>query len=296
MRRWWAAAAALFLVAGCASSTKLARATLPGPTTSTSSTSTSTTTTSTTPTTVAPATTTTIERPVTSTTAKPVTAVSAGGCPGNLANSIANTYSARQLVTVEASGYRTDVASVSLWQKSGNCWEAAAGPWSSFIGYNGFAPPGGKQEGDGKTPTGIYGFGSVIYGNAANPGVHEAYQPIDCGDWWDEDSSSSTYNTFQDLSCDSAGQTTPDPAFDNGSSEKLWEETNAYPSFAVIDYNTGPIVKGAGSAIFFHASLGHGTAGCVSVALANLDWFLRWMEPSQDPLIVMGTTSEITRF
>jgi L,D-peptidoglycan transpeptidase YkuD (ErfK/YbiS/YcfS/YnhG family) len=194
-------------------------------------------------------------------------------------------------VTVEASGYGTDVATVTLWQKPSGCWEPAAGPWSGFIGYDGFAAPGQKREGDGKTPSGVYGFGPVVYGNAANPGVHETYQPIDCGDWWDEDSSSPTYNTFQDLSCSDTN-----PPFNNGSSEKLWEEANAYPSFAVIDYNTGPITKGAGSAIFLHASLGHGTAGCVSVPLADLDWFLRWMEPSQDPLVVMGTAAQITRF
>ena len=78
-------------------------------------------------------------------------------------------------------------------------------------------------------------------------------------------------------------------------SEALWTEQTAYPSFAVVDYNTSPILSGAGSAIFLHASLGHGTAGCVSVPLSDLDWFLRWMEPSQDPLIAMGTSSEITR-
>lgn len=231
--------------------------------------------------------------PRTTTTTKPPSAAasSSSACPANLASSIANTYSAHQLVTVETSSYSTDVATVTLWQKSGSCWQLAAGPWSGFIGYNGFADH--KQEGDGKSPTGIYGFGSVIYGNAPNPGVHEAYQLLDCGDWWDEDSSSPTYNTFQDLQsnpCDT------NPPFNNGSSEKLWEETTAYTSFAVVDYNTSPIVKGAGSGIFLHASTGGGTAGCVSVPQSDLDWFLRWMEPSQDPLIVMGPASEITRF
>lgn len=285
MRRWQAAAAALVMagsVAACGSSrTRLAKAAATTTSTSTSST----TSTTVAPTTTAASTTTSVARPATTTT-RPVVAA-AGSCPANLASSIANTYSARQLVTVESSGYGTDVATVTLWQKSGSCWALAAGPWSGFIGRNGFSDS--KREGDGKSPTGAYGFGSVIYGNAPNPGVHEAYQPLDCGDWWDEDSSSPTYNTFQDLSCNT------DPSFDNGSSEKLWEETQAYPSFAVIDYNTAR-VPGAGSAIFFHASTGGGTAGCVSVPLSDLDWFLRWMEPSQDPLIVMGPASEITRF
>lgn len=258
--------------------------------TTSSSTSTSTTTSTTTaPTTTVKRVTTTIPR-ATTTTSRPVAAAaSSGGCPANLASSVANTYSARQLVTVEASGYGTDIATVVLWQKSGSCWEPTAGPWSGFIGYNGFAPPGSKREGDGRTPTGIYGFGPVIYGNAPNPGVHEAYHDLVCGDWWDEDPSSAQYNTFQHVPC---GTT---PSWSKGS-EALWTEGGPYPSFAVISYNTDPITPGAGSAIFFHASTGGGTAGCVSVPLSDLDWFLRWMEPSQDPLIVMGTANEITRF
>lgn len=282
-------AVALTLLAGCASAGPHAAAVRNFTTTSASTTTTVATTTTT-----VPVTTTTTARPTTTTAKTRPAAPAAATCSANLARSIANTYSARQLVTVESSGYATDVATVTLWQKSGSCWVLAAGPWSGFIGYNGFAPPGQKHEGDGRTPTGIYGFGPVIYGNAADPGVHEAYHRLVCGDWWDEDPSSAQYNTLQHWDpCNTQ------PPWANGS-EALWTETTPYPgpypSFAVIDYNTNPIVKGAGSAIFLHASLGHGTAGCVSVPLPDLDTFLRWMEPSQDPLIVMGPASEITRF
>ena len=286
MRRVWAAAAVLAaVVAGCGSSTRLAKTT--ASTTSTTSSTTSTTADPTT-TTTARATTTTVVVPRTTTTTKQAAVASSGACPSNLASSIANTYSARQLVTVESSSYGTDVATVSLWQKSGSCWQLAAGPWSAFIGRYGFTD--NKREGDGRSPTGVYGFGPVIYGNSPDPGVHEAYHNLVCGDWWDEDSSSPTYNTFQHEPCGY------NPPFANGSSEQLWTLKTAYTSFAVIDYNTSARTPGAGSAIFFHASTGGGTAGCVSVPQSDLDWFLRWMEPSQDPLIVMGPSSEITRF
>ena len=66
-----------------------------------------------------------------------------------------------------------------------------------------------------------------------------------CGDWWDEDSASPTYNTFQHAACG----TTPPFAAD---SEALWTEGNAYPSMAVIDYNTPPAGP-LGSGIFLHA-------------------------------------------
>lgn len=190
------------------------------------------------------------------------------------------------MITVEAPGAASTVAAVELWQRSGSCWQPVAGPWSGFIGYNGFS--GRKREGDGTTPTGIYGIGSVMYGNAANPGVRYSYHLLVCGDWWDENPASSGYNTFQHAPC---GQ---NPF--GGDSEALWTETAPYPSFAVVDYNTDPVIPGAGSAIFVHASTGGPTAGCVSVPLGDLDQLLRWLNPADSPVIVMGPSGEIASF
>jgi L,D-peptidoglycan transpeptidase YkuD (ErfK/YbiS/YcfS/YnhG family) len=244
----------------------------------------------TTSTTARPATTSTTSttRRSAATTAAPRPPVASGpGCAPSLASSLAYTGSARQLVTVEASSYSTTYASVELWQRSGSCWQPAGGPWTGRIGANGFSDH--HREGDATSPTGFYGLGPVIYGNAADPGVHEAYHRLLCGDWWDEDPTSAGYNTFQHVACGTK------PSFGDGS-EALWTETAAYPSFAVIDYNTGPVVKGAGSAIFLHADTGSPTVGCVSVPLADLDQALRWLRPADSPAFVMGPAREISRF
>jgi L,D-peptidoglycan transpeptidase YkuD (ErfK/YbiS/YcfS/YnhG family) len=209
------------------------------------------------------------------------------GCPLNLADRLSSTGSAGQLITVDAPTYATTSATVTLWQRQGNCWEIAGGPWSGRIGRNGFSDH--HHEGDGTTPTGAYGIGAVMYGVAANPGVSYGYHDLVCGDWWDEDPTSADYNTFQHVPC---GQS---PPF-GGGSEALWQEGNAYPSFAVVDYNTDPVVPGAGSAIFIHADIGAATNGCVSVPLAELDQLLTWLHPSAGPQIVMGPDSEIDNF
>jgi L,D-peptidoglycan transpeptidase YkuD (ErfK/YbiS/YcfS/YnhG family) len=164
---------------------------------------------------------------------------------------------------------------------------AVAGPWPSLIGQNGFSEH--HREGDGTTPTGRYGVGPVMYGNAADPGVQERYVHLVCGDWWDEDPTSTAYNTFQYVPC---GQK---PSF-GGQSEALWQETAPYPSFAVIDYNTDPVQAYAGSAIFFHADTGQATTGCVSVPLADLDLALRWLNPADQPAFVMGPASVIADY
>jgi len=207
-------------------------------------------------------------------------------CAPNLADELRTTLGAGQLVTVEATNFETTVAAVDLWQRDRTCWARAGGPWTALIGLNGFSNH--HREGDGTTPTGIYRIGPVVYGDAPNPGFHGRYRRLVCGDWWDEDPTSPAYNTFRHVPC---GQL---PPF-GGDSETLWTETSYYPSFAVVEYNTGPVVPYAGSAIFVHASTGAPTTGCVSIPLSDLDTFLRWLDPTRVPTIVMGPVSEIDR-
>ncbi len=154
----------------------------------------------------------------------------AAPCSG-LANELASTRGASQLVTVEASGYRTTVASLVLWERTGGCWRRVAGPWTARLGRSGLSDH--KREGDGATPTGAYALGATVYGIAPDPGVRTAYHRLVCGDWWDEDPSSPGYNTFRHVPCGTA------PPF-GGGSEALWQATVAYQQFAVVEYNVAP--------------------------------------------------------
>jgi len=190
-------------------------------------------------------------------------------------------------MTVESSSFGTTYATVELWQRTSGCWQLAGGPWGARIGANGFSDH--HREGDDTPPTGIYGFGAIVYGNATDPGTLYPYHLLVCGDWWDEDATSAAYNTFQHVACGST------PPF-RGGSEALWTETAPYPSFIPVAYNTRPVVAYAGSAIFVHADTGSATAGCVSIPLSDLDRFLRWLQPAASPLIVMGPAGEITAF
>jgi L,D-peptidoglycan transpeptidase YkuD (ErfK/YbiS/YcfS/YnhG family) len=119
--------------------------------------------------------------------------------------------------------------------------------------------------------------------------VHAPYHLLVCGDWWDEDPTSRHYNTFQHVPCGSR------PPF-GGDSEALWTETAAYPSFLVVDYNMGPVVAYAGSAIFVHASTGEATTGCISIPLPDLDQLLRTLDWARQPRLVMGPAAEVRRF
>ena len=205
----------------------------------------------------------------------------AAACPANLANGIATPATARQLVTVEAKVARTTYAEVRTWRRVDGCWVAAAGPYPARVGKNGLSSS--RREGDGTTPTGTYRIGRTMYGNEANPGVRFRYRRLRCGDWWDEDPASPTYNSFQHVACGAR------PPFAGGS-EGMWQQPRPYPYLAVVEYNMRPVVPGKGSGIFLHAQTGGPTIGCVSLRKAELRAVLRWLRPDDAPVIAIGTT------
>jgi L,D-peptidoglycan transpeptidase YkuD (ErfK/YbiS/YcfS/YnhG family) len=208
----------------------------------------------------------------------------AAACAANVANQLASTGSALQLVTVVAPVRSSTQGQLQLWQKRGGCWRAVAGPWTAWLGQRGVSAH--KREGDRTTPTGAYGFVPVMYGIAANPGVHYRYHRIVCGDWWVEDSRSPWYNRFRHVPCGSK------PPF-RITSEDMSRSPTAYRHLAVIGYNTKPVVPGRGSGIFLHASTGRPTLGCVSLPLPQLLTLLGWLRPARAPLIVIGTRQSI---
>jgi L,D-peptidoglycan transpeptidase YkuD (ErfK/YbiS/YcfS/YnhG family) len=208
-------------------------------------------------------------------------------CLPTLASELASTGSARLLVTVVAPRTSSTRGMLQLWRKSGDCWFSAGGPWPAWLGERGVSDD--KREGDRTTPAGAYGFGSVMYGIAPNPGVHYRYRRIACGDWWVEDPRSPYYNRFRHERCNAT------PPF-RVTSEDLARSPTAYRHLAVIGYNSDPIVPGRGSGIFLHASRARPTLGCVSLELAKLITVLRWLRPARAPLIVIGTAATIRRY
>lgn len=167
-------------------------------------------------------------------------------------------------------------------------WHPVLGPWQAETGYGHLR--GDRHEGDGSTPTGVFGIGGTMFGNRPEPtGLHYAYHRLACGDWWDEDPYSPRYNQFVELRCGST------PSFASWS-EALWTETVAYPYFAVIDFNTDPIRRGPdapGSGIFLHSWVDGPTAGCVALHTGALLRLLRWLRPAEHPEIEIGTESEL---
>jgi L,D-peptidoglycan transpeptidase YkuD (ErfK/YbiS/YcfS/YnhG family) len=209
-------------------------------------------------------------------------------CPPNLANQLADTGSATQLITVVAATNRSLTGSLRLWRKSGECWLAVDRPWTAHLGRNGLSEH--KREGDKKTPGGAFGIQPVMYGLGPDPGVRYRYRRIVCGDWWVEDARSPFYNRFRHVRCGTK------PPF-RITSEDMSRSPISYRYLAVIDYNTHPIVAGRGSGIFLHVSASGGpTLGCVSLSRPQLVTVLRWLDPAASAVIAIGTAATIREY
>jgi L,D-peptidoglycan transpeptidase YkuD (ErfK/YbiS/YcfS/YnhG family) len=210
----------------------------------------------------------------------------AAGCPSNLANELPTQPPASQLITVDAAGARTTYASLRIWRRAGGCWIAAGGPYPARLGRNGLSAD--RREGDGTTPAGTFRIHPTMYGNEPNPGVRFRYRRVRCGDWWDEDPSSRTYNSFRRVPCGSR------PPF-AVKSEGMWQSPGAYPFLAVIEFNMRPVIPGRGSGIFLHAQTGGPTNGCISLRRSDLRHVLRWLRPAATPHIAIGTRAQLRR-
>ncbi len=180
----------------------------------------------------------------------------------------------RQLITVVAATHSTTYATLTAYRISGGHRVRVFGPWTARVGYNGVAAPGRKREGDGRTPSGTYGF-SFFFGVLPDAGFTFPFRHAYRYDYWDDDPASALYNEWVDARKHSPGAR-PEPM----------HQVPAYDYSAVITYNAAR-TPGLGSAIFLHADTGAATAGCVSLPVARLLDIMRWLRPGDHPRITI---------
>ena len=202
-----------------------------------------------------------------------------------------------QMVLVVAKDWSTTSAIVYRLERGSpeEPWRTFGSPMKAILGRAGLAwdeqagqATNGhpfKQEGDGKSPAGIFHIGT-IYGTvpAASPSVKKLHLPyrqitgdLECVD----DVNSAQYNRMVERS------RVPSP--DWNSSERINSLTaSVYRWLAVIDYNHNGTRRGAGSCIFLHVADGggHPTAGCTALKEADLLELLEWIDPSKSPVMV----------
>lgn len=191
--------------------------------------------------------------------------------------------SSQVLVVVgeDSSGF---TAKLHALEKRGGRWCSAFPPLPALIGRNGFAPPGEKKEGDVRTPSGVFAL-KRAFGYAAAIDTRLSYRQAGDDDLWVDDSNSPDYNRWV-----RKGETSAT------SFEQMKLNDDRYKYGIVIEYNTDPVVKGAGSAIFIHVRRGENlpTMGCVALAENDILRVLSWLDPKAKPRAILGTKDELT--
>lgn len=138
------------------------------------------------------------------------------------------------------------------------------------IGKGGAIAAVHKREGDGASPIGRYSLTGALLrpDRIATPGMALPWRWLRPEDGW----------------CDAA----TDPQYNRpvshpwrSSAERLWREDHVYDVIIVLSHNSGPVVPGAGSAIFWHLSRPdqRPTEGCIAIDLQAMLQFLPALKP-----------------
>jgi L,D-peptidoglycan transpeptidase YkuD (ErfK/YbiS/YcfS/YnhG family) len=118
-----------------------------------------------------------------------------------------------------------------------------------------------KKEGDNITPRGIFKITSIYYRPDRIKTISTQLKKIKITKniGWCDDPTSNFYNKEIKLP-------------NKFSHEKFYRKDNLYDIIAILNYNTNPIIKNKGSAIFIHIANNNykPTAGCVGIKKSNL--------------------------
>ena len=135
------------------------------------------------------------------------------------------------------------------------------------IGKNGKSRK--KKEGDNKTPIGRFAIENLYY---RSDKIKKPYTKLKCikikkNMGWCDDPKSKDYNKLIKYPF-------------NYKSEKLYRSNNIYDIILVLDFNTNPIKKNKGSAIFIHVAKKKmtPTKGCLAIKKIDLLKLLKLIE------------------
>ncbi len=190
----------------------------------------------------------------------------------------------RQVILVTTQVTKTYRTVTTAYEKVKGKWEKVYPPIASTIGERGFAKAGQKIEGDLKTPTGVYPL-VLAFGYAKRVVTGLPYRQATENDYWVDDPKSRQYNRWV--------RGKPKAR----SYELMKREDHQYEYGIVVGYNVKPIVKGKGSALFFHVwpHKDLPSIGCITMPAENMIQLLRWLDKRKKPVVIMGPRDRLLR-
>ena len=185
-------------------------------------------------------------------------------------------------------------------------WRRDLGPAAVWLGWNGFVRAEQRRQSTLTTPAGTFRL-PWAFGTRPDPGTALPYRDVDATDWWPYDPRDpATYNVWQPRRVRASDWRT-------SWAEDLSSFGVQYRHAVVVGFNlpggvhraAGEWVAGRtadtrrGGGIFLHvqaqAVQDRPTAGCVAMPQRALADLLRWLDPADRPVAVMGPRRVIDR-
>lgn len=199
---------------------------------------------------------------------------------------------ARQMLVITTKNWNSVNGQLQRFQRNPVTlkWTALSGKLPVVVGRNGmgwgidvlgygYAGPA-KAEHDYRTPAGVYKIGPAFgYPRKSPLRLKLPYIPVDdtyfCNDNLGDDYNQLIYNKDNPIQTE-------------------WRDVELFRWGAIIQYNMDTPIQGAGSCVFMHIweSPSIGTKGCVAMSVENLEAVLKWLDPEQNPVIVIMPKSE----
>ena len=184
-----------------------------------------------------------------------------------------------QVISAVGKNLNSTQVTIRTFEKRKGEWRRAYAAMKGIVGKNGLSK--NKREGDGKSPIGMYSFGTAFGSQSKPANLKLPYKKSTKYDYWIDDVKSKDYNKWVTY---------------KGNPQKKWKSfermnNELYKYGVVINYNTNPILKGKGSAIFLHIWRNEKgvTAGCVATSEKNLLTILKWIDPKKNTHMIIGT-------
>ena len=211
---------------------------------------------------------------------------------------------ARQLIVVTSEGWDSTQGQLQAYMRDGKGWRAHGQAFPVSLGRTGSAwglglhPPQAegpqKQEGDGRSPAGVFALGSAFGYAITRPGTAMPYQPMLDSSYCMDVPGSPFYNRIVDAK--KVGS-----AAVKGSTEPMRLDLHSkgdvrYREGFVIAHNPDS-QPGKGSCIFAHLwrTPGEATAGCTAMPQARMQALLDWLRPQDGPRFVLLPRAEYKR-
>ena len=209
-------------------------------------------------------------------------------------DALLDTLRTEQVVVVTAKEWGSTIGTLVAFERIQGAWKRTEIGGPANLGRTGLTWGEGlhpkqsgrqKQEGDGKSPAGVFGFG-VAFGDQPTFATNMPYEQMSSGHYCIDVATSPLYNQIVDSSI--VGESAVSGSTERMRLDLVKPGDRQYAKGLVLLSNPQNLA-GKGSCIFMHLwpKKGAVTLGCTALDEKVLDALLLWLDPKKRPVFVL---------